>query len=149
MIQSASARTRLLTCGASAIALMASMASPAFAQTAAQPGAAQCPIVDGVVTCTGNVAGGFLADRNATMQRLIFRDLTAPIAPPSERSAIDVRPIGDLRLELDSSVTINSVRPLSSFLYGGSTQRPDAAVALIFDATLQTNATVNNAAEPA
>ncbi|WP_126006329.1 autotransporter outer membrane beta-barrel domain-containing protein [Sphingomonas koreensis] len=145
MIQSASARTRLLTYGASAIALMAAMASPAFAQTAAQPGDAQCPIVDGVVTCTGNVAGGFLADRNATMQRLIFRDLTVPIAPPSERSAIDVRPIGDLTLELDSSVTINSVRPLSSFLYGGSTQRPDATVALIFDAALQTNATVNNA----
>ena len=145
MIQSASARTRLLTYGASAIALMAAMASPAFAQTAAQPGDAQCPIVDGVVTCTGNVAGGFLADRNATMQRLVFRDLTVPIAPPSERSAIDVRPIGNLTLELDSSVTINSVRPLSSFLYGGSTQRPDATVALIFDAALQTSVTVNNA----
>ena len=71
MIQSASARTRLLTCGASAIALMASMASPAFAQTAAQPGAAQCPIVDGVVTCTGNVAGGLSAvSTNGTDLRL-------------------------------------------------------------------------------
>ena len=88
MIQSASARTRLLTCGASAIALMASMASPAFAQTAAQPGDAQCPIVDGVVTCTGNVAGGFRADRTTGLSGVVLRDLTAPIAPANGSAAI-------------------------------------------------------------
>ena len=116
MIQSATARTRLLTCGASAIALMASMASPAFAQTAApvEPGSPQCPIVEGVITCSGDVNSGVRVYNgigapspiNATKLRLV--NLTAPISTPS-REAVTVTNL-DLNIYFDQSVDIRAGR---------------------------------------
>lgn len=144
MIQSASARTRLLTYGASAIALMASMASPAFAQTAAQPGDAQCPIVDGVVTCTGNVAGGFRADRTTGLSGVVLRDLTAPIAPANGSAAIYIRPLGNLDLDLDGSVTIRTANPFAGDL---GTRRLRGSVTLAFDPAVTTRARVVSAAD--
>ena len=121
------------------------MAAPAHAQ--ATPGSAQCPLVVDTATCTGDVSGGFRSDRDATMTRLLFRNLTAPIAPTNGRPAIDVRPVGDLMLDLDASVTINSTDPGSFFPYtwNGDSNSPDAAVVLLFDPARQTIAGVINA----
>ena len=132
--------------GVSALALASAglAASPAMAQQAT-PGSAQCPIDADTVMCRGDVHDGFRSDQHPTLNRLIFKNLTQPIAPQTLSSAIDVRPIGDLTLDLDTSVRINASLPRSSFSYGGAGQNPDAAIALLFDAARQTTATVTNA----
>ena len=111
------------------------------------PGSAQCPLVADTVTCTGDVSAGFRSDRNAAMLRLLFQNLTAPIAPTNGRPGIDVRPVGDLVLSLDASVTINSSNPSSffPFVYNGVSNSPDAAVVLLFDPARQTTGTITNA----
>jgi outer membrane autotransporter protein len=88
-------------CGASAIAVLA--AAPAGAQQA-QPGGPQCPVVDQVVTCTGAIPNGFNGG-NTPFNRLVVRDLTAPIRPPNSTSGIIVRN-HDATIEVDASADI-------------------------------------------
>ncbi|PIX67231.1 MAG: hypothetical protein COZ43_02545 [Sphingomonadales bacterium CG_4_10_14_3_um_filter_58_15] len=119
--------------------------SPASAQQAT-PGSSKCPIdADGVVTCSGDVRAGFRASLDPAMRELRFRNLTQPIAPETLFAAIDVRPVGDLTLDLDASVIINSRLPRSSFTYGAA-GRPDAAITLLFDEAVLTTAEVTSAA---
>ena len=116
MIQSTSARTRLLPYGVSTIALMASMTSPAFAQTAGpvEPGNPQCPIVEGVITCSGDVNSGVSvyngigAPSPINAQELRLVSLTAPISTPS-REAVTVTNL-DLNIYFDQSVDIRAGR---------------------------------------
>lgn len=58
------------------------------------------------------------------MTTLIFKNSTKTINPPLQRPPIDVRPIGDLTLDLDGSVNINANGARSSFNFRGSQDRP-------------------------
>ncbi|MCW0047099.1 autotransporter domain-containing protein [Brevundimonas sp. BT-123] len=102
-----SVRARMLLGGASAVAMLAAglAASPATAQQVT-PGSAQCPVVDGVVTCSGDIRSGFNSGFNDSLRRFVFRDLTQPIQPPNRANGITInssRP----DVELDSSVRVD------------------------------------------
>ena len=79
--------------GVSGLALFVaglSWATPVAAQQAT-PGSAQCPLVNGVVTCTGAIPLGFRAGEDGgTFDRIVFRGLTAPIRPAPLTNGIEI-----------------------------------------------------------
>lgn len=96
--------------GGSALAVVTVglLATPAFAQQA-QPGSPQCPIVAGVVTCTGNISDGFVSVANPTLTEVIVRDLTQPITPPGYFAiGVTQRSTNDLRVTVAPNVVIST-----------------------------------------
>lgn len=97
-IKARTCAARRLWTGVSVMAVMVAGAAavPAHSQQA-QPGSPQCPLVAGVVTCTGDIRDGFVAVNFPTLREVVVRDLTQPIAPPgyfaigvTQRSANDL-----------------------------------------------------------
>lgn len=95
--------------GASALAMVTAglLAAPALAQQA-QPGSAQCPIVNGVVTCTGDIRSGFVAVNNPTLRELIVRDLTQPINTTYFAIGVTQRSANDLVVNIAPDVVITT-----------------------------------------
>ncbi|HEY0116078.1 MAG TPA: autotransporter-associated beta strand repeat-containing protein, partial [Allosphingosinicella sp.] len=131
-----------MTCGAS-LAAMIVYAGTAQAQQAT-PGSAQCPRTGNVVTCTGDVSGGFRSNNDATMRELRFRDLTQPVTGP-----IEVRQQNDLLFDLAEGVILNSTNPPPSVfpVFSVTSGRPEAPVFLQLDYTRNLTLNFRSAAE--
>lgn len=135
-----------------AILAAGSAATPALAQVGS-PGSAQCPIVAGTVTCTGDISDGFRSDNHPDMRVLNFTALTQTIAPPADGPVVDIRTGNNLAVTFDPTVTVNATRPLSAFSFatgnfvGNSeiVEQPRAAVALLFNPANQSTASFTNA----
>ena len=83
----ATRRGGTLLLGASVLAL--ACPAPALAQQAT-PGSAQCPAVDGVVTCSGAIPQGLVVVDGDGVREVRIRALTAPIAPALNLSGVSV-----------------------------------------------------------
>ena len=109
-------RGRGVAYGVSTLALLAAglVATQAAAQTAVpvRPGGAQCPVVDRVVTCTGDIRNGVTVPYNVPVRELNVRDLTAPITPRAATSAIRLEGYSgetyDQTINVDASARITA-----------------------------------------
>lgn len=130
---------------ASAIALTAGMA--AFAPTAAAqqttPGDANCPIVGGVATCTGDLSDGVgyqITDPNAGAGTVVVENATGPIAPNGIYGVGIDRGDRDMTLIVRDGIIINTIDNQ------GVVEPAQGIIGIVrngFDLSIDTGATIN------
>lgn len=91
IVSSTRTHRRRMFQGASALTLAVAAIVSEQAHAQATPGSPQCPVVDGVVTCSGAIPEGVVIVEGDNVGDLRVRDLTVPIAPATGRGGIDFR----------------------------------------------------------
>ncbi len=110
--------------------ILSCLATPAVAQQAV-PGDANCPRTGTEVVCTGNVPQGIVIVPTDGVERLILRDLVAPIAPAAGISGIDfLRTSGPIAVTVEASargISVNDENGIELYSYDADIRLDNAA----------------------
>ena len=100
--------------GASALALAAAALAPGAAQAQATPGSAECPVVDRIVTCSGNLPGGVNVPADSSRDGLAVENITGDISMTTRPAIAFVAgtPTSSIRIvDPDSALRITTTTP--------------------------------------
>ncbi|PHR11426.1 MAG: hypothetical protein COA41_20145, partial [Sphingopyxis sp.] len=124
------------------LATMLAAPSPAAAQQKTPGNDPECPIVDGVATCTGDVSGGIIAGLGSPVfDTLNVGNLSGPIAPAGVLGIGLYKVDGDLTVNIADDVIIETYDDPNIEGFG---QGILAVVDNGFDLTINTGATIRS-----
>ena len=99
---------KAITLSVSIIALATASSFTTVHAQQAQPGDANCPIVDGEAICSGDLSDGVTAPPDSGIDTLTIQDVTGDIAPPGYFGVGATRTDGDLTINVEEGVVIRT-----------------------------------------